>query len=89
MAVWRRRPVAKVIVHSDQGSQLGSYRWQSFLKARGLVASMSRRGSCHDNAVAESFFQLLNSSGSGEKSVRTAQPLARMCSNTSRCSATR
>lgn len=59
MAVWRRRPVAEVIVHSDQGSQFGSYDWQSFLKEHGLVASMSRRGNCHDNAVAESFFQLL------------------------------
>jgi len=59
MAVWRRRPVAEVIVHSDQGSQFGRYDWQSFLKEHGLVASMSRRGNCHDNAVAESFFQLL------------------------------
>ena len=33
--------------------------WQAFLKAHGLVASMSRRGNCYDNAVAESFFQLL------------------------------
>ncbi|SNY30488.1 Transposase and inactivated derivatives, partial [Pseudomonas sp. LAMO17WK12:I10] len=33
--------------------------WRSFLKANNLVASMSRRGNCHDNAVAESFFQLL------------------------------
>jgi putative transposase len=33
--------------------------WQSFLKANNLLGSMSRRGNCHDNAVAESFFQLL------------------------------
>ena len=33
--------------------------WRSFLKANNLIASMSRRGNCHDNAVAESFFQLL------------------------------
>ncbi|BDD26898.1 hypothetical protein VEGS18_A45530 (plasmid) [Escherichia coli] len=33
--------------------------WQSFLKSHGLEGSMSRRGNCHDNAVAESFFQLL------------------------------
>ena len=33
--------------------------WQHFLQANGLKASMSRRGNCHDNAVAESFFQLL------------------------------
>jgi len=59
MAVWRRRPSQKVMVHSDQGSQFTSFEWQSFLKAHNLEASMSRRGNCHDNAVAESFFQLL------------------------------
>lgn len=59
MAVWRRNPKAPVIVHSDQGCQYSSHDWQAFLKAHGLVASMSRRGNCYDNAVAESFFQLL------------------------------
>ena len=59
MAVWRRNPKAPVIVHSDQGGQFSSHDWQSFLKAHNLVASMSRRGNCYDNAVAESFFQLL------------------------------
>lgn len=59
MAVWRRKPEQEVMVHSDQGSQYSSSDWLSFLKANNLVASMSRRGNCHDNAVAESFFQLL------------------------------
>ena len=59
MAVWRRKPTRKVLVHSDQGSQYTSYDWQSFLQHHGLEGSMSRRGNCHDNAVAESFFQLL------------------------------
>ena len=59
MAVWRRKPTSRVIVHSDQGSQFTSYEWQSFLKTHNLEASMSRRGNCYDNAVAESFFQLL------------------------------
>ena len=59
MAVWRRKPVTKVIVHSDQGSQYTSYDWSEFLVSHGLEGSMSRRGNCHDNAVAESFFQLL------------------------------
>ena len=58
-AVWRRKPQGTVMVHSDQGSQFSSGDWQSFLKANRLVGSMSRRGNCHDNAVAESFFQLL------------------------------
>lgn len=59
MAVWRRQPKKQVMVHSDQGSQYTSHDWQTFLKTHGLQGSMSRRGNCHDNAVAESFFQLL------------------------------
>ncbi|SEP44884.1 putative transposase [Pseudomonas sp. Snoq117.2] len=59
MAVWRRKPKQEVMIHSDQGSQFSSSDWQSFLKANNLISSMSRRGNCHDNAVAESFFQLL------------------------------
>jgi putative transposase len=59
MAVWRRKPKQEVMVHSDQGSQYSSADWRSFLQANNLGASMSRRGNCHDNAVAASFFQLL------------------------------
>lgn len=56
MAVWRRKPKQEVMVHSDQYS---SSDWRSFLKANNFIASMSRRGNCHDNAVAGRFFQLL------------------------------
>jgi putative transposase len=59
MAVWRRKPKNEVLIHSDQGSQYTSSDWQTFLKSHNLVCSMSRRGNCYDNAVAESFFQLL------------------------------
>ena len=59
MAVWRRKPAGKVLVHSDQGSQFTSLEWASFLRQHNLEHSMSRRGNCHDNAVAESFFNLL------------------------------
>lgn len=59
MAVWRRKPPAELLVHSGQGTQFTGHDWQDFLKAHGLVSSMSRRHTCHDNAVAESFFQLL------------------------------
>ncbi|WP_088458576.1 IS3 family transposase [Acinetobacter soli] len=59
MALWRRKPQHKVLIHSDQGSQYTSHEWQTFLKHHNLESSMSRRGNCHDNAVAESFFQLL------------------------------
>jgi hypothetical protein len=59
MAVWRRKPKTRVLIHSDQGSQFTSMDWASFLRAHNLEPSMSRRGNCHDNAVAESFFNLL------------------------------
>lgn len=59
MAVWRRKPTGRVTVHSDQGYQFTSQEWQTFLRQHHLEPSMSRRGNCHDNAVAESFFQLL------------------------------
>ena len=58
MAVWRRKPKHRVLIHSDQGSQFTSRDWASFLKAHNLEHSMSRRGNCHDNAVVESFFNL-------------------------------
>ncbi|WP_221931719.1 IS3 family transposase [Klebsiella pneumoniae] len=59
MAVWRRKPDGEVIVHSDHGSQYGSDDWQRFCRANNLAPSMSRRGNCWDNAVAESFFSSL------------------------------
>jgi len=59
MALWRRQPKDPVLLHSDQGCQFTSHDWQDFLRANNFVASMSRRGNCHDNAVVESFFQLL------------------------------
>ena len=59
MAVWRRKPSPGVLVHSDQGSQFTGSDWTKFLETHGLECSTSRRGNCHDNAVVESFFQLL------------------------------
>ena len=55
MAAWRRKPKDKVLIHSDQGSPFTSMEWASFLRYHNPVHSMSRRGNCHDNAVAESF----------------------------------
>lgn len=59
MAVWRRRPKQSVIIHSDQGSQFGSDDFARWCAEHQLVPSMSRRGNCYDNAVAESFFSSL------------------------------
>jgi putative transposase len=71
MAVWRRKPAGKVLIHSDQGSQFNSIDWSSFLKQHNLEHSMSRRGNCHDNAVAESFFNLLKRERIRRKTYKT------------------
>ena len=71
MAVWRRKPHNTVLVHSDQGSQFTSMDWASFLRHHNLVHSMSRRGNCHDNAVAESFFNLLKRERIRRRTYRT------------------
>ncbi len=55
MAIWRRGKVSDIIVHSDQGSTYASTLYQQ-LSANNLLCSMSRKGECWDNAVAESFF---------------------------------
>jgi putative transposase len=59
MAIIRRRPPQGVLVHSDQGSQYASEDYQRMLKEHGMICSMSRKGNCWDNAVAESFFHSL------------------------------
>ena len=71
MAVWRRKPKGKVLIHSDQGSQFNSIDWASFLKQHNLEHRMSRRGNCHDNAVAESFFNLLKRERVRRKTYKT------------------
>lgn len=73
MAVWRRKPANKVLVHSDQGSQFTSIDWASFLKHHNLEHSMSRRGNCHDNALAESFFNLLKRERIRRKTYKTRE----------------
>ena len=60
-AIRDRRPAAGLVAHSDQGSQYVSDEYRSLLRRHGLIASMSRRGNCHDNAPAESFFASLKS----------------------------
>jgi putative transposase len=58
MAVRRRRP-RNAVIHSDQGTQYGSDAWRRFCRSNHLEPSMSRKGNCWDNAVAESFFSSL------------------------------
>ena len=59
MAVKRRRPPKGLIHHSDRGSQYESKKYQKKLKEHAMICSMSRKGNCWDNAVAESFFGTL------------------------------
>lgn len=58
-ALAERRPAAGLIAHSDRGSQYASQAYRAVLAAHGAVQSMSRKGDCWDNAVAESFFSTL------------------------------
>ena len=59
MAINNRKPPKGVIWHTDRGSQYASYEHKALLKQHGIVQSMSRKGNCWDNAVAESFFHTL------------------------------
>lgn len=56
MAIQHRRPPSGLIHHTDQGATYTSESYRQLLKMNGLIGSMSRKGKCHDNAVAESFF---------------------------------
>jgi len=59
MAIARRRPGSDLLHHTDRGSQYASAEYRAALQAHGIVCSMSRKGNCWDNAVAESFFATL------------------------------
>ena len=61
MAIWRRKPAPGLLFHSDRGRQYCSRAFQKLLKTHGIRSSMSRKGDCWDNAVAESFFGTLKS----------------------------
>lgn len=59
MAVRQRKPPHGLLVHTDRGSQYACREYRAFLQEHGIVPSMSRKGDCWDNAVAESFFASL------------------------------
>jgi transposase InsO family protein len=81
LATCRRRPVAGLIFHSDRGSQYYSNDFQEMLKSHKMHSSMSRKGNCWDNAVAEIFFGSLKtervfpSSYKTRETERTSGPL--------------
>jgi transposase InsO family protein len=59
MACLHRQPPANLLFHSDRGVQYASGDYRQALKAAGLVASMSRKANCYDNATMESFWSTL------------------------------
>ena len=59
MAFRRREIQGKLIIHSDQGVQYASHEFRAFLATRNIIQSMSRKGDCWDNSMAESFFASL------------------------------
>ena len=59
MAIEQRQPAPGLIHHTDRGTTYASGTYQDVLAKHGLVPSMSRKGDCWDNAVAESFFSSL------------------------------
>jgi transposase InsO family protein len=73
MALGRRHPSAGLLHHSDRGSQYASYAYQDLLADHGIVCSMSGKGECLDNAVAERFFGSLKREWTAHRSYATRQ----------------
>ena len=73
MALGRRRPLAGLIHHSDRGSQYASHAYRDLLKAHGIKCSMSGKGDCLDNAVAERFFGSLKREWTSHRYYETRQ----------------
>jgi transposase InsO family protein len=73
MAIWRRGRARDVIVHSDRGATYASSDYQKLLNRHQLLCSMSRKGECLDNAVAESFFSSLKTELVDHEDYRTRE----------------
>ncbi|WP_265034613.1 transposase [Wolbachia endosymbiont of Rhagoletis indifferens] len=78
MAVNKRKPAKDLLLHSDQGSQYTSKNYQYLLDTKSVISSMSHKGCCYDNAVAEGFFSslkrelLIDTSQHSAQQTRTA-----------------
>lgn len=77
MAVKTRGSAAQTLCHFDRGSQYASDLFQSLLKQHGFLCSMSRKGNCWDNAVAESFFHSLKVEAIHGETFRTREEARR------------
>jgi len=72
-AIWSRKPAKGLLWHTDRGSQYASHSHRALLKEYGITQSMSRKGNCWDNAVAESFFHTLKTGLVNHKQYRTRE----------------
>jgi putative transposase len=72
-AIARRQPEPGLLFHSDRGSEFAAQGFRRLLAQIGAVQSMSRKGNCWDNAVAESFFSTLEFEGPSTTTWRTIQ----------------
>lgn len=72
-ALAQRHPPPGLVFHSDRGSEFAAESFRKLLAAAGAIQSMSRRGNCWDNAVAESFFSTLEFEGPHDASWRTVE----------------
>ena len=73
MAIWQRKPQRDLVWHTDRGSQYASDSHRSILKQHHITQSMSRKGDCWDNAVAESFFSSLKTELTNHHKFKTRE----------------
>lgn len=78
MAIWQRKPKRGLLWHTDRGSQYASDSHRKILKDYGIIQSMSRKGNCWDNAVAESFFHSLKTEFSHHINFETKEEAKQM-----------
>ncbi len=81
MALVNRGYPKGVLFHSDRGSQYCSYAFRDIMDEYKFVQSMSRKGNCWDNAVAESFFKTLKSEETDDRSFKTIEEAKRVVFN--------
>ena len=73
MAIWARKPAKGLVWHTDRGSQYASDSHLEIIKQHQIIQSMSRKGNCWDNAVAESFFHSLKTELTHQQKFKTRE----------------
>jgi len=73
MAIKNKQKQQKVLLHSDQGSTYRAYEYLALFKPNNITQSMSRKGECYDNAVAESFFNTIKTELASQQTYQTRE----------------